>query len=177
MALAPESQPTQAVIGSVDAGLRARLAVPGVGPLRRLVEFRSLAMPDGTLFRLGGMEQLNSAVQLLDGRLPESCTPTRCEVVAVGKNAGTALFKLALPDVVIVGHVTRTDPVPFTGGLTPNVGETLLLSADPAAVNGVESIRLIRRVDAWVATIVPSEVNRSALAQLLVTLPDRKSVV
>jgi hypothetical protein len=171
VALAPESQPTQAVIGSVEAGLRARLAVPGIGPLRRLVEFRSLAMPDGTLFRLGGMEKLNSAVQVLDGRLPESCTPNRCEVVAVGKNAGTDLNKFALPDVVIVGHVTRTDPVPFTGGLTPNVGETLLLSGDPTAVNGVESIRLIRRVDAWVATIVPAEVNRSALAQLLVTLP------
>jgi hypothetical protein len=171
VALAPESQPTQAVIGSVDAGLRARLAVPGIGPLRRLVEFRSLAMPDGTLFRLGGMEKLNSAVQILDGRLPESCTPKRCEVVAVGKNAGTDLNKLALPDVIIVGHVARTDPVPFTGGLTPNVGETLLLSGDPTAVNGVESIRLIRRVDAWVATIVPSELNRSALAQLLVTLP------
>jgi hypothetical protein len=171
VALAPESQPTQAVIGSVDAGLRARLAVPGIGPLRRLVEFRALAMPDGTLFRLGGMEDLNSGVQILDGRLPQSCTPNRCEVVAVGKNAGTDLNKLALPDVVIVGHVARTDPVPFTGGLTPNVGETLLLSGDPAAVNAVESIRLIRRVDAWVATIVPSEVNRSALAQLLVTLP------
>jgi hypothetical protein len=167
--VAPEAQPDAAVRDRIDVGLRARLAVPGLGPLRRLVEFRSLAMANGSLFRLGGAQDLSTMVALVDGRLPASCAPTLCEIVAVGSSI--PLGAKPLPDLVVVGHVTQTDPVPFTGGLLPNTEEALLLADGVGPVNEVESLTLIRRIDAWVATILPNRVSRPALTRILVTLP------
>ena len=167
--VAPEAQPSLADRRAIDAGLRKRLSVPGLGPLRRMVEFRSLAMADGTLFRLGGAENLSTMVRLVDGRMPGVCSPAVCEIIAVGN--AVPIGTRPLPDVVVVGRVSQTDPVPFTGGLLPNSAEVLLLADGTEGINEVASLTLIRRVDAWVSTIAPDQVSRPTLARLLVTLP------
>jgi len=38
----------------------------------------------GSTFLLGAADELPTAVRLLDGRMPRSCLPKRCEVVAIG---------------------------------------------------------------------------------------------
>lgn len=150
---------------AMDAQVRGGLAAPGLGTVRSQVSYRALAAPDGTVFGLAGIERLAQAVVVRDGTLPQSCTPTRCEVVIAGDVAS-----IALPQdlgLVVVGHVALTDPSLLTGQFLPVPNEVVLLGDGVEAVGAIEPLALIGRSIGWVAPIDPASIRVSEIDDVL----------
>ena len=66
-----------------DAVVREQLAQLSATPALYEMLFRPLTV-NGPTFQLGAVDHLSDSVHLVSGRLPQACTPTRCEVVVVG---------------------------------------------------------------------------------------------
>ena len=172
--VAPDHLLDRDEIGRIDTRLRRRFADLPLAPLRSLVEFRSLATTAGTVFRLGGLQNLADAVDLQEGRLPKSCSPTRCEVVAIGP-PNERLGPEPAPGLVVVGRAVQVDPVPFTGDLALSEGEQLILADGVEDVNAFASLLLIRRSLAWVTPLDPQRITRANIGPLLQSLADAGS--
>lgn len=134
---------------------REQLARLSSAPVRREVVFHQISFA-GATYVVGGVDDLTNAVRLVDGRLPRSCTPKRCEVVAIGGNEATLARASRSLGLVVVGQAVRTDPTVLSGELGP--GRTPLLlgdGADPTAL--LSSLSLFGRTYAWVTRL---EVDR-----------------
>ena len=154
-------------IAAIDRSVHSNLHAPGLGPVRTEVEYRTLASPDGTNFRLAGLDRLAESVTLLDGRLPASCTPTRCEVVIA---APTAILNLADSlGLVIVGRVSLRDTSLLAGSLEPETNEVPIIGDGVAAVGAIGALELIGRSIAWVSAIDPAVLRIADIDGLLVT--------
>ena len=142
----------------VDKLVRAGFADVGVlSPVRSLT-FRSLSLA-GQDVTLGAVDQLASSARLVDGRLPERCTPAHCEVLAVA--APGATYHL---DVLAASRAARELGVTITGtaqladnrlvgvGLAPG-DLPLLLGSDPAAIAELDSLALFGRNLGWYGTL------------------------
>ena len=135
-----------------DQVVRAQLATLTTTPVLRELLFRQLTV-EGSSFLLGGVDHLQTAVRLISGRLPRSCTPTRCEVVVVGSGDSTRLRRaVASLGAIVVGRVQRTNPLLVSGALDPQ-GEPLVLGADVDAIAALSSLELFARHYAWVSTV------------------------
>jgi hypothetical protein len=172
--VSPERRPTEAERKQFDATVRKRLSVPGYGAVTRVTSFRSLSSPQGSLYRLTATENIESALRLVSGRWPKTCTPSRCEVLSVGAasvaRSGRGKGTTDLADVAylrVVGRATPGPTFPFVGALAPSSGELLVVADGPDAVQNVTTLDLIRRVNGWIAPIEPSEVSRASVAALL----------
>lgn len=109
-------------LADLDQVARRELPTLTEGPVRREVEYRTLADASGTDFVLAATDRLAGAVRLVSGRMPSSCTATRCEVVEIVPTAGD--FAGTTADVadlglVVVGTVERTDPLLLSGTFDP----------------------------------------------------------
>ncbi|MDT4997594.1 MAG: hypothetical protein QOD45_1662, partial [Pseudonocardiales bacterium] len=161
-----------------DVAVRAALAELTSAPVLRELLFRQLTV-GGSSFFLGAVDDLPGVVRLTSGRLPKSCTPQRCEVVALGPAASTALRSAVTSlGVEVVGQVQRTNPVVVSGHLDP--GSTPVLLGDSTdALSALAALELFARHYAWVSTVdthrvvelgVPAYIRRGAdLDQLLST--------
>ena len=177
---------TPDALADIDRKLRQQLQSPGLGRLRAQVEYRALAAPAGKIFRLGGVDGLREVIALRSGRLPESCTPQRCEVVAIVPGA-----ELELPagiGVTIVGTAALLDPTVLSGSFKPDVDEVMLLGDGFQNVAAIAPLDLIGRSTGWVAAIDPAVFRTKDIASLfaavarttntigattaLITLPD-----
>jgi hypothetical protein len=167
--VAPERQLTERDLQLIDTRLRKRFAKSPIVPFRALAEFRALATSDGTIYRLGGLQNLATAVRITEGRLPRVCTPKRCELVLIGAQTKPAIRE-PQPGLVIVGRAVQTDPLPFTGDLALLDNEHLFLSDGTAGLGAFPSLELIRRSYAWVAPIDPTRITRSSVLPLLKSL-------
>jgi hypothetical protein len=143
----------------VDTLVRDRLGAlsePGAPSrvLRQLL-FRPLADRTGETFALGSADDLPAGVRLLDGRLPTSCTPTRCEVVGVRDGVTGARDPAPKPELglVIVGHVSRTDPYLLTGTFEPDPGVPILLADGVDAAATLATLALFQRSYGWIAPL------------------------
>jgi hypothetical protein len=172
--VSPERQPTVAERSSFDATVQTQLSVPGFGATTRVTSFRSLSSPQGSLYRLVGTENIKRALRLSSGRWPASCTKDLCEVLSVGAasvaRSGRGTGTIDLPDVSYLRVVGRAIPgptFPFVGALAPSSGELLVVADGPDAVQAVTTLRLIRRVNGWIAPIVPSDVSTKSVASLV----------
>jgi hypothetical protein len=172
--ISPERRPTEAERGKFDATVRKQLSVPGYGATTRVTSFRALSSPQGSLYRLVATENITSALRLSSGRWPAKCSATVCEVLSVGAasvaRSGRGAGTLDLPDVSylrIVGRATAGPTFPFVGALAPSAGELLVVADGPDPVQDLSTLRLIRRVNGWIAPIEPSEVSRKSVASLL----------
>ena len=145
-------------IAALDATARHALAPlgrrPGAGPDAHPVHLR----PSAARFYFGAVDGLAGRVRLTEGRLPTSCTPTRCEVVVVG--AGDA----------------RRRPRPRAGRRRPGGahrpaaasparsipgdGAPLLLADGVAAAAQLESLSAFQRSYAWVTPVDLDRVQR-----------------
>jgi hypothetical protein len=138
---------------SADALARRDLPALVDGPIRRQLEFRALADSTGQPFTLAASDDLPSAVRITSGRLPRSCTPTRCEVVVLAASGVRDPVVRSGYGLVIVGHVERTDPLLLTGTFDPGPQQPVLLAdgVDAAAHN--EPLSLIQHSYGWVAPL------------------------
>jgi hypothetical protein len=135
-----------ATFASYDRAARSVLAPVG-GSVARSVSFRSLHLRGG-LVQLAAVDSLARVVQLSSGRLPRSCTPARCEVLAIsGRPAprldaigihlrvvgrGLLTSQLALGDVLV--HQPGSPDVPVV--VAPSVARLTSLPALSSLVRG-----------------------------------------
>src|SRR6476660_9477354 len=78
----------------VDHTVRAGLAAAEVAAPVQSLTFRPLSIA-GTDVTLGAMDRLGDRVRLISGDLPRTCTPRRCEVVAVRAPGSKQTFDAA----------------------------------------------------------------------------------
>ncbi len=175
-------------VAETDKQLRARLRGNGLGELRYLVSFRALAANDGTVFRLGGATGAGSALRIVAGRAARPCEG-KCDVVEVVEVVGTDgvsgpttavapfVASAPIPELSVVGRAVRTDPSLFSAELGPELGETLLIADGTIGVDSLASLRLIRRIHAWVAPILPEGFRRTQAASLSKSLADASAEI
>src|SRR5262245_18704241 len=137
---------------ALDRQVRAALRPVGAQRPTAVVLYRDTKL-GRQIVRLGAVDGLGRAVELESGRLPRSCFPTRCEVVAVGKRSFGA------PGFTVTGRGSlRSDPVgSFFEGVSP--GGRLRLTGDVGALTRVPVLRDSFRTYGWVAPLGPHDVR------------------
>lgn len=137
-------------LAAMDRQVRAGLAGLASGPVRAQLLFRRIADGSGGSYFLGAAEDLTSAVRITSGRAPTSCTPQRCEVVALGGEAPPLDPALGL---VVVGQAVRTDPLLLTGTFDPGHDAPLLLADGVDRAGQLASLEVFQRSYGWVTPI------------------------
>jgi len=154
---------------SFDTLVRQQFGRLSSAPVRHELVFHQLSV-NGATFFLGATDDLRSAVRLIDGRLPRTCTPSRCEVIAVGGDEAALARSAATLGVVVVGRAQRTDPTLLGGELDPG-RVPLLLGDGTARLALLSSLSLFARTYGWVTPLdvdrvialgVPAYVRRSS---------------
>ncbi|MGZ4649938.1 MAG: hypothetical protein ACXV3A_05310 [Kineosporiaceae bacterium] len=149
--------PTPRQVGQYDALVTSQLGRLGSGPVRRQLLFRQLGDAQHHTVVLGAADDLAGAVRLVAGRLPDSCTPTRCEVVLVLPPDAPITRQPPRLDpslgVVVVGSVRRTDPLLLSGTFTPATGAPLLVGDGVARVGALTSLATFGRTIGWVTPL------------------------
>ncbi len=135
----------------MDQHVAHSLAQLSSGPLTRQVLFRRLADGHGGTYFLGAADDLAQHVRLESGRLPASCTPTRCEVLDVGPGAAPRLDPSL--GLVVVGTGIRTDPLLLTGTFDPGHDAPLLLADGVQKVAALDSLDQFQRSYGWAAPL------------------------
>lgn len=168
-----------------DTLARTQLATLSRYPVRRELVFHQLTQKGATFF-LGAVDDLPTAVHVTRGRLPRSCTPHRCEVVAIGGDEATLAHAVASLGLVVVGRAERTDPTVLSGQLDPGDGP-LLLGDGADAVSQLDPLSLFARTYGWVTSLdaerviglgVPAYVRRSSeVADTLIAKVEGADVV
>ena len=138
-------------LSAVDRVIHSRLPASGAFGVRAQVAYRSLATPDGAVYRLAGFDDLVENTALIDGRLPTTCIPERCEVAIA--DASATLSLPASLGIDIVGRVAITNPTLLSGQFAAEPGETLLVAPGWVAVSELTSLALIGRSVGWVAPL------------------------
>lgn len=134
----------------LDAQVRSQVGTLTKGPIRAQTLYHQMNDGKGQGMFIGAADDLASAVRVTSGRLPRSCTPTRCEVVLIGD---------AQPDLppdlgfVIVGTAVRTDPLLLSGTFEPTRGLPLLLADGVVQAGLVDSLTAFQRQYGWVAPL------------------------
>jgi hypothetical protein len=148
---------------SIDSQVNHEVGTLTHGPVRAQMLFHEMNDGSGQGMFIGGADRLADAVSLTSGRLPASCTPTRCEVVQIG-----AAKPNLPPDLgfVIVGTAVRTDPLLLSGTFEPPPGLPLLLADGVAQVQLAGSLTAFQRQYGWVARIDLDRVGKNLPAYL-----------
>ncbi len=134
-----------------DATVREGLSSLTSLPISHQMLFGELADADGVRFRLGASDTLPGQVRLISGRLPASCTPTRCEVVTSGSSTTPTLDPVL--DLVVVGSVERTDALLLPGTFDPGPAAFVLLGSDPDALQQLEALERFPRGAGWIGAL------------------------
>jgi hypothetical protein len=141
---------TPAELSRTDAVVRSRLdRLTATAPLRQMV-FHRLSDSRGGQLTLGAVDHLGSAVRLVSGRFPTSCTPQRCEVVQVGAGATPYTGQLG---IVVVGRAARVNPLLLSGTFDPGADAPLLLGAHTRQMAQSRILVNFQRTWGWVAPI------------------------
>jgi hypothetical protein len=149
--------PPAARPGREELGRAARRALAGVvrGEPEEVVLLRRTSI-GGALVDLGGAEGLARWIRLESGRLPRTCTPERCEVVALaGRGPTPHLETLRL---VVVGRARLRSDLLFGEFLPAGVYHQpatppLLLAEGVDAIAANEELGSIYRSYAWVVPL------------------------
>jgi hypothetical protein len=145
-----------AVLADVATTARAALAGLSAGPVRAQMLTRAISDGAGGTYYFGGADDLTERVRVVQGRAPAGCTPTRCEVVAVGPGRPDPAPAVGL---VVVGRAVRTDPLLLAGSFDPGPDATLLLADGVAAAAQLEYLSAFLRSYAWVSPVDLDRVN------------------
>ena len=139
-----------------DALVRAEIGRLTSAPLVHQMLFGEIADPQGTVYRIAASDALASQVRLTSGRLPEQCTPTRCEVLATGPGQPPIVDPSL--GLVVVGTADRTDPLLLPGTFDPGPGTRVLLGSDTDTMQRLASLDSFPRGAGWVAPLDPERV-------------------
>ncbi len=151
--------PDAAELADLDAAVRQNLPrLTGLALHRQLI-FREFTDDRGGGYVLGAADDLRRGVRLVDGRLPASCTPTRCEVVSLSA-PGADPYVPADLGIVVVGHAVRTDPLLLTGTFDPGPDAKVLLADGVTRAGAVASLSVRQRTIGWVAGLDIEQVRR-----------------
>jgi hypothetical protein len=149
---------------ALDRTSRRELAKLTGEPVAASVELTDVRLGHG-LVKLGAADTLRGVVHLSSGRLPASCTNTRCEVVQV---SGTPVGNIddAGVHLAVVGRGTLTSLVTFgeeglqtqpaAGGQRP---EPVLLTAGVRGLVGLTPLALFNRNYSWSAPLAPGTIH------------------
>jgi hypothetical protein len=141
---------TPADIATLDHTARDAFAPLASGPVLVEMLTRSISDGSGHTFYFGAADGLAGRVRLISGRLPTTCTPTLCEVVAIGIADPTVRPDLGL---VVVGRAVRTDPLLFGGSFDPGDGSPLLLADGVTPAAQLDALSAFQRNYIWVTAV------------------------
>src|SRR4029079_5521914 len=139
-------------------------------PLTRSVEINDVRFGAG-LVKLAAVSGLDRYVHLTSGRMPQACTPARCEGVQVGGPKLRSVDEYGIR-LAVVGRGTLTSLVPFgasglstqpsDGGIRP---EPVLLSSSVRGLASLPPLLLFSRSYGWTAAFDPGRGHVCALAR------------
>ena len=162
---------------AVDSLVRQRLNASGLETVRRIVALRPLATPSNTIVRVVGVDTLETAVTVIDGRMPAACTAAQCEMVRwdpptddparTGPSTGLPILLDPAWHSSIVGTVSRSDLRVLSGTFTPEPGETVLFVNGADGVNTIQALALIQRSTGWLADVDPTILDDGSIDQWL----------
>ena len=164
----PPSRPYRAI----DRPARRELATLAGGPAVATVLYRETRFDEGRIAAVAGLDGLGRYVHLTSGRLPTSCTPTRCEVVQVA-GAPLAAVTTGGARLVRVGEGRLTSGLPFgsLAALGVSAGHrqppATLIAGDVAAVSQMPALRGLYRTYAWTRPIDPRALHSWDVGGLL----------
>jgi hypothetical protein len=142
---------------ALDTAVSGRLPRLTAGPIHRELLYRELSDGHGGTFSLAAAERLAAEVRPVSGRMPQTCTPTRCEVVVLRVPGGPPAPVVGDLGLVVVGEVVRTDPLLLSGTFDPRPGHPILLGDGVRAVAALSTLQLHGRTFGWVA---PPDLDR-----------------
>jgi hypothetical protein len=137
-------------IAQLDRTARAALADLSRGPVIAQMLTRTTSDGVGGTYYFGAADGLAGLVRITEGRAPQTCTPTRCEVIVVGTGTPTLSPQVGL---VIVGRAVRADPLLLSGSFDPGDGAPLLLASGVSDAAQLESLAQIQRSYSWVSPV------------------------
>ena len=133
----------------------------------RVLQFKLLTF-EATPVNLAAADDVGRWVRLVSGRLPATCTPSRCEVVRLGGGGEVPSQQDLRLDVV--GEARLSSPALFAqlaGSEGARIGESFGLEREPPfvlaegfeAVAGLPALESIYRTYAWVSPLAPDRVQ------------------
>ncbi len=161
-------------LSSVDRSVRAGFSAADLTEIQQLVTFRPLSV-GATDVTLGAADALAADVRLTSGRLPRTCRPSGCEVLAVTMPGRAGLTLPALTrgagslGLSITGTAELTDPRLVGVRLAP-ADLPLLLGDDPAALAELEALTLFGRNTAWLGTLNGTSIAAQGVPRFTSTL-------
>lgn len=140
-----------------DHTVRDAFSAAALTSVQRSLTFRPLSLA-GADVSVGALSDLGHAVRLTSGRLPQSCRPARCEVLAlVGPgntvHPRTATDRAAASLGLVVTGLGELSDQRLTGARLVSPASPLLLGSDPSALAGLTSLALFGRSTAWLGTL------------------------
>jgi hypothetical protein len=162
--------PPGARYATADRAVRAALVPLSTRTLLRGEFLRRLRV-GASYVQLGSVDRLGSTFTLRSGRLPRSCTPSRCEVLELGSGrvrewTAPGLRFVRVGVAGLAGETAFGDSV--TAGAAPGGGRSLvLLAAGPAALDRLPALDGILRSYSWIAPLDPARLHLWQLSRLL----------
>jgi FtsX-like permease family protein len=165
-------------LGTLPAGGYPRVDRAATNALRRLGSgppARTIAFPElnlgGQLVELGAVDAPGRWIRLASGRLPQACTPARCEVVQAG---GTHIDTVSEPGLRLVVVGRAAGPLPLTlapltrsshqarGGPPP-----VLVAGGVSELSGLPVFSALYRSYGWTTPIDPHTLHDWQIGGLL----------
>jgi hypothetical protein len=103
--------------------------------------------------RLGAADGLNRIVRLTSGRLPRTCAPGNCEVVAIGASRGSA------PGLTVTGRGSLTTGAEGEFFRSAAQGDRLVLAPGIPSVTSLPRLADTQRTYGWVSELRPGDVH------------------
>lgn len=150
-----------------------RVATSGLNRLSRepidsLVTYRPVADGKTQTFHVMASNKLADLVTLIDGRMPQTCSRTSCEVVVFASDAGDPLVDQY--GMTIVGHVTPENALLTDLTVQPEL--SVVYSTDPASIRNYEPLFGFPRTLTWAAAVDASVVNELGATSFLESATD-----
>src|SRR3954452_2879705 len=157
---------------AVDPPATRALAQLAPGPAVHTVLYRETRFENSRIAVVTGVNDIASWVTVTSGRLPRSCTPSRCEVVQVA-GAPMPVAAAGPTRLVKVGTGRLTSALPF--GSVPDLGGSAghrtppaaLVSGDVEHVSQLPGLAPIYRTYSWTRPIDPDRVHSWDIGLLL----------
>ncbi len=148
----------------VDRSAQRALARAGGRDSTRALMMLATRVADRGTVRLGAVAPAGRWLRLTAGRLPRGrCTAARCEVVAIAGPLPPSRISGRGVHLVVVGRGALASVIPLgfrTRGPSRRArGPSMLVSADPAGVDGLTGVDAVYRTQTWSAMLALTQLH------------------